>query len=379
MPVGFSGSPMVPPACSVAGLMAVRVRLPKLPTSTSPGAAAMVWGPGRPEWPRRAAGWRRRSASRCWRRGRRRRRWRRPRPPPRRRWPPAPPRPQSARRRATCRGRPGSRCSNRGWPPAPRPCRRCPPGATATASGSTPTPTSCSDLVRGRVDLVQLVVALRHDQEVLAPGGVGQRRGQAADRDLGSMCRRARLTGVTPVPGSVTEAPVATQATLWTDVAADRLGAGRQGGDDQPRAVPGRRASGAARARSTPRAGGARRAVGRAPSGRVALGPEVAGDGVLDVGHRRRLARRPGRAARRAARRRRRSVGPEPAAGPDRTGNAAAVAALHGRPRLVDARRGRHRAGGSGTGAHRSSRAGRRSRTPRSTAPPPGRGACRPA
>ena len=37
---------MVPPARSAVGLMAVSVRLPKLPTSTSPGAAAMVWGPG---------------------------------------------------------------------------------------------------------------------------------------------------------------------------------------------------------------------------------------------------------------------------------------------------------------------------------------------
>ena len=46
MPVGFSGSAMLPPACSVAGLIAVRVRLPKLPTRTSPGVAAMVCGPG---------------------------------------------------------------------------------------------------------------------------------------------------------------------------------------------------------------------------------------------------------------------------------------------------------------------------------------------
>ena len=46
MPVGFSGSALLPPACRVVGLMAVRVRLPKLPTSTSPGVAAIVWGPG---------------------------------------------------------------------------------------------------------------------------------------------------------------------------------------------------------------------------------------------------------------------------------------------------------------------------------------------
>jgi hypothetical protein len=37
---------MLPPARSVVGLIAVRVRLPKLPTSTSPGVAAMVCGPG---------------------------------------------------------------------------------------------------------------------------------------------------------------------------------------------------------------------------------------------------------------------------------------------------------------------------------------------
>ena len=46
MPVGLSGRAMVPPACSVVGLMAVRVRFPKLPTSTSPGAAATGWGAG---------------------------------------------------------------------------------------------------------------------------------------------------------------------------------------------------------------------------------------------------------------------------------------------------------------------------------------------
>ena len=46
MPDGFSGSAMVPPACRVSGLMAVSVRFPKLPTSTSAGVAAMVCGPG---------------------------------------------------------------------------------------------------------------------------------------------------------------------------------------------------------------------------------------------------------------------------------------------------------------------------------------------
>ena len=46
MPVGFSGSVMLPPARSAVGLIAVRVRLPKLPTSTSPGVAAIVSGPG---------------------------------------------------------------------------------------------------------------------------------------------------------------------------------------------------------------------------------------------------------------------------------------------------------------------------------------------
>src|ERR1700722_2800994 len=46
MPVGLSGSAMVPTTRIDVGLMAVRVRLPKLPTNTSPGAAATVCGAG---------------------------------------------------------------------------------------------------------------------------------------------------------------------------------------------------------------------------------------------------------------------------------------------------------------------------------------------
>ena len=111
-----------------------------------------------------------------------------------------------------------------------------PPGATATASGSTPTVTVVHDLVGGRVDLVQLVVALRDDEEVLAPGCVGQRGGQAADGDLGLYVASGQVTGVTSVPGSVTEAPVVTHATSRIDVCADRFGAGRQRGDDSRRA-----------------------------------------------------------------------------------------------------------------------------------------------
>ena len=46
MPVGLSGSGMEPPACRVTGLIAVSERLAKFPTSTSPAATAIACGPG---------------------------------------------------------------------------------------------------------------------------------------------------------------------------------------------------------------------------------------------------------------------------------------------------------------------------------------------
>ena len=307
MPVGLSGSAMVPPACSVAGLIAVRVRLPKLPTSTSPGAAAMVWGPDPTGMA--APGCRVRDVDRRHRvaaevgdeRGRRAR----------------------GRHRDGDGHRLGSH--RNGLVPArqvPRstgvtlfesrfatsatPLPPLPPGATATASGSTPTPTSCTHLVGRRVDLVQLVVALRHDEQLLAPGRVGQRGGQAADGDLGldvppgQVDRRHvharqgdRGAGRSPRPR---RAPTCCRPG-WAQAASAGTTA-TSASEQEPAA--------AHASRSAPGAGRARRPVRRAPSGRVALGPEVAGDVVLHVGHGRRLAGGQRPAARRAARRRRR-------------------------------------------------------------------------
>ena len=189
------------------------------------------------------------------------------------------------------------------------------------------------------------------------------------------------VTGVTSMPGSVTEAPVVDPGHVVHRGAADRrVPSTPPAGGSTPPASARRAASAAAdrTVRLSPRAHAAPAGRSdRAPPAGVALGPEVAGDVVLHVGHRRR------RAGRQDAQRVEQRVdvvvgGAEPAAGPHGARNGAAVAAVHGGPRLVDARRGRRRAGGSGRGARRSSRAARRSRTPRSGGPPPGRGASRP-
>ena len=369
---------MVPPARSVVGLIAVRVRLPKLPTSTSPGAAAMVCGPGPTGMAAPAAWWRRRSASPCCS-------------------------PKSATNAvAAARGRHRDRDGHRLGcpPPSACPARHVPRSTGVTvfesrfATSAMPLPAGPAGRHRHRVGLdadarrVHHLVGRRCRSRAarrppgspraarLPPGVYASAEGRLPTGTLAPTWRRARLTGVTSMPGRVTEAPVVTQATSWTDVLPTGLeqaaSAGTHGHERGSTNQRRRRT-----VRSAPGARGAGRALGRAPPAGVALGPEVAGDVVLHVGHRRRLAGRQG------AQRVEQGVdvvvgGAEPAAGPHRARDARCGRRAARRRAPGPRPRGRRRAGGSGRGARRSIRGARRSRTPRSAGPPPGRGACPP-
>ena len=143
MAVGLSGSGTVLPGCSVVALIGVMVLLEKLPTNTCPAETATVWGPG----PTAMAGPARRvdtsiGVTRLL--------------------------PKSATNAVAPAGPTDTATATGWWPTAiglparqvprsigvtlsetrlatsamPRP--PVPPGATATASGSTPTPTECT-------------------------------------------------------------------------------------------------------------------------------------------------------------------------------------------------------------------------------------------
>ena len=233
MPVGFSGSAMLPPACSVAGLIAVRVRLPKLPTRTSPGVGGDGLRSGADRDGR--AGLQRGDVNGCHR--------------------VAAVVGDEGGGRARGRHRDGDRHRFR---PHRNGLAR-PPGAevdrghavrvevrhqrNALASGAAgcdrhrvglhPGPRRVQHLVRRRVDLVQGVGPLGHHQQSLAPGRVGQRRGQAADRHLGPDTPAGQVDRGHVRAGQGDRGTRGDPGHAAHGRAADGCGARRQGGDQR--------------------------------------------------------------------------------------------------------------------------------------------------
>src|SRR6516225_2958232 len=168
-----------------------------------------------------------------------------------------------------------------------------PPGATATASGSNPTPTECTtSCVTGSISCSVSSPCVTTSSPA-SPAVYARADGRLPTVTGAPRWRLVRSTGVTVVPGSVTDAPVVTQATS-SDAGAEPA-RWLQPASATPAVASTRASVAAARRRlssawttmrSAAGARGAGRAVGRPPPPGVCFGPEVTGDAVLRVRHR---------------------------------------------------------------------------------------------
>ena len=93
-----------------------------------------------------------------------------------------------------------------------------PPGATATASGSRPTPRErITSWVAGSTS-ESVSAPWATTSSLASPGVYASAEGRLSTTTCASARPWLRSTGVTPEPGSVTDAPVVTQATSVADV-----------------------------------------------------------------------------------------------------------------------------------------------------------------
>ena len=230
----------------------------------------------------------------------------------------------------------------RGWPPAQCPCRRSRPAPRRRRRAPGPPSTLCTTSCGRRVDLAQLVVAPGDHQQrgvVLRErhgGGEAGRGGEAAHVDLGLDGVRRQVDRRDGAPGLGDRALCGHPGHVAGRGSPVRRCAGRRdtrrqgeekrdAREEDGRAIRPRHAGRPVRAErgatgsagsagtggvSTTGAGRPGRAVAVAPSRGLPHRPEVPGDRVLLVGHRRGRAARRGRAGRRAGRRHRRPRSP---------------------------------------------------------------------
>src|SRR3974390_2562081 len=178
-----------------------------------------------------------------------------------------------------------ARCATRATP-----LPLVPPGATATASGSTPTPTECTTSCVAGSTPSSVSSPCVTTSSPASPAVYARADGRLPTVTGAARWWLVRATGVTVVPGSVTDAPVVTQATS-SDAGAEPA-RWLQPASATPAVASTRARVAAARrrlrrapgtTRSAAGARGAGRAVGGPPPPGVCCGPEFPGDAVLRV------------------------------------------------------------------------------------------------